>query len=326
MNNFFKAIVCFTLALLVVSCSKSDDSTEPLRDYAEQYQKDIVLIEEFLQTHYITVTQNPGSPDDQNVTFTRIPAGGTQTSIWNSPDLVTNYTVEYDDITYKLYYLKLRQGSGANSQSPCNVDRVLTSYVGQYLYTTSETVGDQTIETIELKEFERNLNPQSFFTLSSTIRAWGEVFPKFSTGSYSENPDGTLTFSDFGAGIMFIPSGLAYFGSSSGTIPRYSNLIFTFKLYEIQRVDNDGDGVYSYQEDLNGDGYVKVLGEGVTNVDDTDGDEVPDFLDVDDDGDFFMTKNEIKNPLTGLAYPFDQIPLCAADSNKKVHVSAACHP
>jgi hypothetical protein len=325
MNNFFKTIVGFTLALMVVSCSKNDDETEPLRDYAVQYATDLEKIEEFLQTHYITVVDHPGFPDDQNVTFTKIPTGGTQTSIWNSPDLVTNYTVEANDITYKLYYLKLREGSGPNSKSPCNVDRVLASYVGQYLYTTKETVGETEVDVLKLKQFEENANPQAFLTLSATIRGWSEVFPKFTTGSYVGNTDGTLTYSDFGAGIMFIPSGLGYYASASGAIPAYSPLIFTFKLYEIQRVDNDGDGIYSYQEDLNNDGYVRVLEEGVANVDDTDGDRVPDFLDVDDDGDFFMTKTEIKNPITGAAYPYDQIPLCPAD-NKKVHLTATCTP
>lgn len=336
MNNFLKTIVGFTLALLVVSCSKNDDNTEPLRDYATQYEADLDKIEEFLQTHYYTVVDHPGFPDDQSVTFTKIPTGGTQTSIWNSPDLVTDFTVEANDITYKLYYLKIRGHVDRNNsvnppseadldKTPCNVDRVLSSYVGQYLYTAKETVDGTEVDVLKLKQFEESINPQSFLTLSSTIRGWGEVFPNFKAGTYSENPDGTLTYADFGAGVMFLPSGLGYYASSSTSIPAYSPLIFSFKLYEIQRVDNDGDGIYSFQEDLNGDGYVRVLEEGVTNIDDTDGDGVPDFLDIDDDGDFFITKEEIKNPITETAYPFNDIPLCAADG-KKVHLSAACHP
>lgn len=336
MNIFFKTIVCFSLALLVVSCSKDDNNTEPLRDYATQYEADLDKIEEFLQTHYITVVDNPGGQDDQSVTFTKIPAGGTQTSIWNSPDLVTDFTVDANDITYKLYYLKLRGHIDRQSatpptdaelaKTPCNVDRVLSSYVGQYLYTAKETVDGVEVDVLKLKQFEESVNPQSFLTLSSTIRGWGEVFPRFKAGGYTENPDGTVSYSDFGAGIMFLPSGLGYYASSSTTIPAYSPLIFSFKLYEIQRVDNDGDGIYSFYEDLNSDGYVRVLAEGVTNIDDTDGDGVPDFLDIDDDGDFFITKEEIKNPLTGIAYPFNDIPVCATDGNKKVHLSAVCHP
>ncbi|MEK8179629.1 FKBP-type peptidylprolyl isomerase [Flavobacterium buctense] len=330
MNNFFKTIVGFTLALLVVSCTKDDEKTVPLRDYAEQYTKDIEIIEEFLQTHYIDVINNPGAINDQEVTFTKIPEGGTQTPIWDSPDLVTNYTVDLHDITYKIYYLKLRGHVDRSvsspediAKAPCNVDRVLAAYVGQYMYVDSETVDGQTTESLEFSEFERNLNPQSFLALSSTIRGWSEIFPRFKAGTYVGNPDGTISYSDFGAGIMFLPSGLGYYNNVAGSIPSYSNLIFTFKLYEIQRVDNDGDGIFSYQEDINNDGYVKALGEGIANIDDTDGDGAPDFLDIDDDGDFFMTKVEIKNPLTGTAYPYNDIPLCS--DGKKKHLTADCH-
>jgi len=124
---------------------------------------------------------------------------------------------------------------------------------------------------------------------------------------------------------MFIPSVLAYYSISTGGIPAYSPLVFTFKLYEIQRNDQDADGIPSYQEDLNNDGYVRVLDTGVANPDDTDGDGVPDFLDNDDDGDYFTTASEIKNPVTGDPYPFDQIPVCPTD-NKKVYLTTACHP
>ena len=330
MNNFFKTIVGFTLALLVVSCSKDEDKTEPLRDYAEQYTKDIEIIEEFLQTHYVDVINNPGAVNDQEVTFTKIPEGGTQTPIWDSPDLVTNYTVDLHDITYKVYYLKLRGHVDRSvsspediAKAPCNVDRVLAAYVGQYIFVDSETVDGQTTESLEFNEFERNLNPQSFLALSSTIRGWSEIFPRFKAGTYVGNSDGTISYSDFGAGIMFLPSGLGYYNNVAGSIPSYSNLIFTFKLYEIQRVDNDGDGIFSYQEDINNDGYVKALGEGIDNIDDTDGDGAPDFLDIDDDGDFFLTKVEIKNPLTGIAYPYNDIPLCS--DGKKKHLTADCH-
>jgi len=323
MNTFFKAILFITLSIFIVSCTKSDNTTVSLRDYTEQYEKDIKLIEKFLQTHYIEVINHPGFTDDQDVTYVEIPDGGSQTSIWNSPDLVTDFTVDQNDITYKVYYLKLRQGSGTTSKSPCNVDKVLTSYRGEYLYTVKETVNNVEVDVLKNKQFEESINPQTYFNLTSVIKGWSEVFPKFKTGSYSANVDGTITFSDFGAGVMFLPSGLAYYGNSTASIPAYSPLVFSFKLYEIQRNDQDGDGVDSYLEDINGDGYVRILGSGVVNPDDTDGDEIPDFLDIDDDGDTFKTKIEILNPLTGIAYPYADIPLCS--DNKKKHLSTVCH-
>ncbi|WP_333666755.1 FKBP-type peptidyl-prolyl cis-trans isomerase, partial [Flavobacterium sp.] len=293
MNNFFKSIVLFTLCTVVVSCSKSGSSTEPLRDYTEQYTKDLSNIETFMQTHYMTVINNPGQTNDQDVTFTELIAGDTHPSIWNQTQYpIQTLYVEQNDITYKLYYLQLRQGSGPDSKSPCNVDKVLTSYRGEYIYTGVEG----TENVVVSKQFEELINPQSFFNLTGVIKGWGEVFPKFKTGTYAGNPDGTLSYFNFGAGVMFIPSGLAYYSTSTGGIPAYSPLVFTFKLYEIQRNDQDADGIPSYQEDLNNDGYVRVLDTGVANPDDTDGDGVPDFLDNDDDGDYFTTASEIKNP------------------------------
>lgn len=346
MNNFSKFIFLLITTLSMVSCSKDGNSNVALRDYEEQRVKDMANIETFLKTHYMTVVNNPGNTDDQDVTFTLIGNGG-QTSIWddhtNYPLKTREITVTQNDvdINYKIYYIELRQGSGSNAKSPCNVDRVYTAYKGEYIYDSVETVGENEIHTIISKEFETATYP-SYFTLTGVIRGWSEIFPQFKTGSYTTNGDGTVDYNDFGAGVMFIPSGLAYFGSSQGTIPTYSPLIFNFKLYEIARVDNDGDGIDSYLEDLNGDGYVYALPEGKTNVDNSNPpgskvllssnpdkysreDEVPDFLDGDDDGDYFTTKSEIKNPITGEAYPWADIPTCGGTGTKKKHLDPICH-
>lgn len=350
MNNFFKIIFLFTVGLTVVSCSKNDsNSSQPLRDFTEQYTKDLANIETYMHTHYMEVVNNPGATNDQDVTFTLIPEGGTQTAIWDQTTypIRTRYvTVKQNDVdvTYKIYYIQLRQGSGANSKSPTNVDRVLTSYRGEYIYSNTVTEGTPPVSTTTIKstEFEESIDPQNYFNLTGVIRGWSEIFPQFKTGTYSGNPDGTTSYYDFGAGVMFLPSGLAYYGTSSGGIPSYSPLIFSFKLYEIQRTDQDADGIYSYQEDLatsttnsdgsvtliNGvpDGYVYNMAAGIVNPDDTDGDEVADFLDVDDDGDFYTTKSEIKNPITGQSYPFADIPTCGGSGNgKKKYLDPSCH-
>lgn len=374
MNNFFKIIFLFTLGLTVVSCSKSDDSTEPLRDYAEQYTKDIANIELFMHTHYMEVVNNPGAPEDQDVTFTLIPEGGTQTSIWDQHEWKERWVKARQnevDVLYKIYYIPLRGELNRSTASaediekaPSNVDKVFTSYRGEYLYKGTEQVNG--VIPVISKEFEEVINPQSFFNLLSVIRGWGEIFPLFKAGTYSGNPDGTTSFFDFGAGVMFIPSGLAYYNGATAGIPSYSPLVFSFKLYEIQRVDNDGDGILSYHEDLgtavvnsNGsvdytdgipDGYLYSLPEGVRNPDNTNHpanntdpahpvtgtrtliapnvysleDEVPDFVDTDDDGDYFTTESEIMDP-SGEPYPFVSIPTCGGSGTKKKHLDPLCH-
>jgi len=331
MNKFFKIVLLLILGISVVSCTKENRNTEPLRDYAAQYALDLANIETFMQTHYMTVVNSIGNTEDMDVTYTLITDPLTQTSIWNQttyPIQTRLATVTQDgvDNIYKLYYLKLREGTGATSKSPCNADRVLTSYRGEYIFASTEKVAGVDVTTIKGFEFEQLINPQTYFNLTNVIRGWSEIFPQFKTGTYSGNPDGTLSYDNFGAGVMFIPSGLAYYSTATGGIPAYSPLVFTFKLYEIQRVDQDGDGIFSFQEDLNNDGYVLRLPIGAVNPDDTDGDEIPDFLDVDDDNDFFTTKSEIKNPITGVAYPFADIPTCGGTGNgKKKYLDPTCN-
>lgn len=333
--NILSKFLSFTLiATLLFSCDKSDNDTVELRDYQEQYITDLANIEEYMKTHYMTVVSNPGQPDDMDVVFTKIPEGGSQVSVWNQTDYpiqTREITVTQNevDVNYKIYYLKLREGSG---EKPCNVDDILAGYRGEYIYkeTTTEDDGSSSTEVLG-KQFEENKNPQTYLSLyGGVIRGWSEIFPQFRTGTYSENPDGTISYNDFGAGVMFVPSGLAYFGTARSSIPAYSPLIFTIKLHELQRADQDGDGIPSYLENVSSSdqGYMYFLPEGVSNPNDSDGDEIPDFLDFDDDNDGYLTRYEIKNlsATPVYTYPFDEIPTCGTSGNgKKRHLDEACH-
>jgi hypothetical protein len=340
MNKFKFYFILSITTLTLFSCSKNNDSAEitPPREYPVQYATDITDIEEYLNTYYITVTDNPGAPNDQDVEFTKIPAGGTQPSIMSYKDKTTfpkllSRDVKLHDITYKLYYLVLREGTGV---SPSNVDNVLTSYNGGYL----EQTVNASVTTLTKTQFEEVQHPQQMLNLFSVIRGWKEIFPQFRTGSYTTKEDGTVSYRDFGAGIMFIPSGLGYYASGSAAIPAYAPLVFSFKLYEIQRVDHEynsannsptPDGILSYQEDLDGDGYLWTAGElpaGAVNPDDSDGDGIPNFLDVDDDGDGYGTRSEITKA-DGTIMAFDAIPSCDGNTTNpsriKKHLDKSCH-
>ncbi len=308
MKKLFNVVLLFSVTLFITSCNKDEETEVPLRDYAEQYATDIAAIESYLQTHYIeSVVNNPGQPDDQTITFAAIPAGGSQVSIWNQIQYPLSFvSVEKDNIIYKLYYLKTREGSGSNSKAPCNFDNVLVAYEGNLLNGTV---------------FETNYLPQDFFNLNGVIRGWGEVFPKFKSGSYVGNPNGTLSYFDFGAGALFIPSGLAYFNVQRTNIPAYSPLIFRIKLLEVVRIDHDSDGIFSYLEDGNGDGYLRLNDP----LDDTDGDGTLDFLDVDDDGDGFLTKSELKIGNSSNYHTFETVPSCSGQTRKR-HLTAGCVP
>lgn len=326
MNKVYKLIALFVMGLLILSCSKDDNknSIAPKRDYAEQYADDNDSIVKFLKTHYMEVVDDESLPEFGDVTFTEIPTGGSQVAVWDETAdnrKLRTRLVNKNDITYTVYYISFREGVGI---SPCNVDGVYANYKGTLL--------DGSI-------FDQSVNPQILFNLPALgVSGWGEIFPKFKSGTYVSNSNGTVTYDDYGAGVMFLPSGLGYYNIGQPGIPGYSPLIFSIKLLEIKRLDQDGDGILSYLEDLNGDGYLYSLGKDtagsiIANPDNTDGDitlytdadAFPDFLDGDDDADRVLTKTEILNPITNEAYPFADIPTCGGTGNgKKKYLDKSC--
>jgi hypothetical protein len=337
----FYFILLIATVVTISSCNKDDKDDTPVvppKPYAEQYAIDIVAIEGYLKANYITVVNNPGAVNDQDITIAKLDADHL-TSIWDQKTYpLKSRDVKLHGIVYKLYYLVLREGVG---ESPSNVDGVWTAYRGEYL--SSETVSGVT--TIKSTLFEEVKSPNKIYDLYSTVRGWKEIFPQLKTGTYKSNVDGTVSYNDFGAGVMFIPSGLGYYNDPLHltNFPHYSPLVFNVKLYSIERLDHEyymsgksviavPDGVKSFQEDIDGDGYMWTkyeLQEGVAaNPDDTDGDGIPDFLDRDDDGDDYATQGEVKDA-NGKIYPFDLIPDCSGNQNvpnkNKRHLDKDCH-
>jgi len=324
MNKVIFYFIFSITTLFLFSCSKSEDTIEvvPLREFQAQYDTDIETINEYLNNYYLDMDLTDPTFADKEVVMTKIPVGGTQPNLMSYVNATTypkllKRVVNLHGVDYEIYYLVLRKGeknlsTGLGGVSPTNVDGVLASYSGSYLY---KTTGTDTVDSVlSAVPFETVIYPQSFFSLYTTIVGWSEIFPQFKTGSYKSEADGTISYSGFGSGVMFIPSGLAYFSNASGGIPAYSPLVFSFKLYEVKRLDqeikmvsgstvSDPDGVPSYLEDLNGDGYIYDYRstvsypipptDAIRYADDTDKDGIPDFIDIDDDGDGFTTKIEI---------------------------------
>ncbi len=270
MKSLIKIVLVLSLFTGFYSCQNDDGSSAtPDRPYGEVYLEDIEEIEDFLHTHYATIDS------EYNVTFTQIPEGGSQLSVWDMPELVRDFEVELHDITYKVYYLNLREGSGEN------ITRVDSSFVSYKGFSFAKTTVDA-VDTYTQTVFDSKQNPV-WLSLDEVIRGWAEVIPKFKTGTFSSQVDGTISFDNFGTGVMFLPSGLAYFSSGTLTIPSYAPLVFSFKLHNLRRRDHDRDGILSMHE--YGPNFVD-------DAIDTDGDERPDYIDVDDDADGVLTKTE----------------------------------
>ena len=304
MQKYFKIFFLVSIITIFSKCSKSDAAATapvPANDFDVQYATDNKIIIDYLKTHKITFNT------DMDPTYEVVPMLDAN-SVWGSNDLVHNSTlleriVFNSDKTksYIIYYLQPRKGSG---QQPCNLDVVQCTYEGRLFPTSNTEVNvDSTI-------FDKTTNKQTAFNLYGLTqvplyRGWAQIFPQFqASATTTTNPDGSLNYNDFGAGVMFLPSGYAYFNGAVDKIVAYSPLIFSFKLYNVVRLDQDSDGILSNDEDLNKDHYITLAD------DDTDKDGIVDAVDIDDDGDNVLTNTEIRRPNLNAAgkrtlYPYN---------------------
>lgn len=325
----FKNVLLFAaLTSVLFSCKKDDDDVTitPPRDRSEQYIDDIATIDTYLEEHYLTVDA------DMNVTISKIPEGNTELiSIKNQTDYPLQFTEPVyndnrasllkggrvvDPVEYKLYYIILNEGGG---QRPTTVDSCFVDYRGWNFNNI---------------EFDRTSTPNwiTFPSFSdeqvSFISGFRQILPKLKTPEIvTPNNDGTISYTNYGNCVVFIPSGLAYFNLSRGTnIPAYSNLAFQIKLKGLRYNDHDRDKILSKDEDYNPTGNIDI---GLFNQD-SDNDGIPDFLDTDDDGDGVITRNELKIPGTipQLYYQFNDIPDCNGNQTDplrtKKHLNPLC--
>ncbi|SEP56748.1 FKBP-type peptidyl-prolyl cis-trans isomerase [Flavobacterium urocaniciphilum] len=294
-----KLLLLLPFIFLMVGCPKDDSPTqEPARDYLEVYNEDIAEIEDFMDTHFMTVD------GDYNVSFTEITPSTPGTAISDRSDLDFKI-VNKNGVDHKLYFIKLREGIGEN---PTKLDSVFTSYKG--------------FKT-DLTSFDTAPNP-IWLQLQDVIKGWQELFPEFKSGTSTTNmTTGITTYNDYGAGVMFVPSGLGYFNVAPTSIGGYTPIIFNFKLMNVRYKDHDGDKILSKEEYL---GTGLVSGTAI----DTDGDGNPDYADVDDDADGVITKKELRdrNLITPIPkdakgyYIYSSIPTCG--SGNKLHLNPSC--
>jgi FKBP-type peptidyl-prolyl cis-trans isomerase len=291
----YKIIVLVPLLLFFFGCPKDDNPAIEVRPYAEVYAEDLAEIESFMQTHKMTFDA------DYNVTFSEITSTNPGTPIKDRTDLQFK-TISRNDINYKLYYIKLRNGVDEN---PTKLDSVYASYKG---FRT------------DLSIFDAAQNP-IWFRLDEVIQGWQEIFPDFKTSSPNNtvNPDGTISFNDYGAGVVFIPSGLAYYNNPAGTIGAYTPIIFSFKLMKLRYRDHDKDKILSKDE------YGAPFS---LSAIDSDGDGQVDYRDFDDDNDGRLTKTELQNSTATLLngyYVYSSIPTCTNGNGKKKHLDSSCN-
>ncbi|GGG60296.1 FKBP-type peptidyl-prolyl cis-trans isomerase [Bizionia arctica] len=289
-RNLSVIILCF--GLTVFSCKEDDEITPevaPVRDAQEVYDENILEIVTYLETHfynYEEFEQNPTYSDLSAMPYTVTPndnfeivfdtiAGANSDKIPLIDQVTSEEVTSSDGIVSTLYYLVVRDGLGGVIHP---IDQVFANYNGLLI---DGTLFDSAISAVPFYL-------TTVGTLYGVVDGFKEGIIKFKARQgYTVNNDGTVTNHNHGIGAVFVPSGLGYSAQTQTGIPAYSNLIFSFSAEKRVLLDHDNDGVFSYLEDLNDnqDSFD----------DDTDGDGIPNFIDVDDDGDGVLTTDEIEH-------------------------------
>ena len=277
-------------ATLLNSCGNDDDGGIPgieQRDPVEVLAEDLAEIEAYLDTHFYNYDefQNPPAGFDFKVVVDTI-AGDNADRIPLREQVIERTIVRFDNdnggLAHPLFILVARQGGGI----PATIsDSTFLTFQGTFL---------------DRSQFDSANAPLSFdLAASSTTGEFANV-QGFVEGvaqlngptGFTENPDGTVSFEDFGSGLVIMPSGLGFFEFPRLGVPSFSPLVFSIQLLGVNPADHDQDGILSIMEDLNGDNVVFN--------DDTDGDTIPNFADIDDDGDGTLTINEFDEDNDGI--------------------------
>ncbi|WP_085765375.1 FKBP-type peptidyl-prolyl cis-trans isomerase [Nonlabens spongiae] len=262
--------------LLLSSCESDDDSnTIPVRDRQEVFDENIIDLETYLSTHFYNYEDfDPANPSDFEIVIdTLAGANADKIALIDRPEL-ERLSITRDEVDYEYFVLKVREGEGA--LRPTYADSTLISYRGFNL---------------QNEVFDEAQNPL-WLDLPNTIAGFSLGLTEFKESTDRvQNPDGTFTFENSGMGVIFMPSGLAYFNNPpNNTIGQYNPIAFSIKLRTVEITDHDGDGILSIYEDLNNDRNLRS-----GDADDTDGDGISNFLDADDDGDGISTREEISD-------------------------------
>ena len=286
---------------MLSSCGGDDNSdivVVPPRALSEVATENDADIREYLQTHFYNYEEFDAPPagfDFKIVLDTIEGDNAGKTPLIDQVESVV-ISVDSDDfglddntnVNHTLYFLSARDGGSASS--PTAADSTLVRYEGSLL---DGTLFDA------VPSFNWQYLP--FF-----LRGYSQAVAKFSAGSnILINPDGTTDITDRGVGIMFIPSGLAYFNNAVPNVPQYSVLIFKVDTgLFVAETDYDNDGIPSILEDLNGDGDVTNDNTDLEQERNIGSPAFANHLDPDDDDDGTPTRDEISDEDGNIIIPY----------------------
>jgi hypothetical protein len=277
-NNIF---LLLAVVIIGVSCDTASTSVSEVDDYDHESQilKDNDSINNYLTSHYYN-TNDGAIWTIGNDEVGSLPSGE-QIALIDDPKLevLNGIQANETETDYTMYFLNLQEGADTATGKPTQLDNVYVTYSGMTL--------DSVVFDSNNTEFP------IWLSLSSTVTGWGFGFQKMMGGIKAVSGDPEFVseedfrFKELGKGYLIFPSGLGYLNVGTGTSGFLANesLVFKVELHTINLTDHDGDLIPT-RDEVELDVYGNLIQT------DTDGDEVPDFLDKDDDNDGVLTINE----------------------------------
>ncbi len=285
-NRFFFFVI---LTVFIWSCKKDDNgpSIEPPKPLSEIVNKDNDSIIKYLETHFYNYEEFNTPPADFDYKIVLGKIEGDNADKTPLSEMMESKTVKVrsrdiglnndEEVEHTYYYLVARQGTGV---FPTVADSTYATYEGSLLNDV---------------KFGSSITPLWFAFSNGTRRGFIEMMQYLKSGGDVEiKDDGTYEIKDYGVGLVIFPSALGYYSEQQGSIPAYSPLIFKIDLMAVNETDHDNDGVPTYREDLNGNGFFDDDNTDKKSEEDIRTTLVPNFLDNDDDNDGKLTIDEIK--------------------------------
>lgn len=254
------------ISILTYACSgKKKDTFTPF-DHEAQALKDKDTILKFLANHYY---------DEVDLIIKPLVTG--KTALINDTKNLKSQEIKEYGINYTMYYIIQKTGIDSSKKGfPTVVDSILATYDVDYF-----------IDSKKISTGQKTKLGRWFDSRSIKARGWVYAFTHLKSGTKKVVPGEPVKFVGGGKGIFIMPSGLGY-RNSNRVGKANANLVYYVNLWDFTKdTDHDLDGIPSIKEDLDGDGDPRN--------DDTDGDRIPNFIDIDDDNDRVPTKKEDRN-------------------------------
>lgn len=360
MNRLFSIVCIIILAITAINCKKSDDGETTyvkIRDQEEVYTENIKAIDDYLDNNYLiengsvisfdsiqAYKEQPVIRKDSRLNYIEVENEDYTIMEFRdakNPNLPSTfkYLKSADKVKYKIYYLLINEGKG-NTVSPLDslyMVRKTSTLKNKVFNSSNPAIGGYYSFPVTIAEFKGE--KRSPLRTNTGDRQILNLI-KTATGVHEGN-QGEPNWNEGSAGriIAFIPSGLGKFNASDNGLKAYDPYITDITLVSNKERDHDLDGIktkYEVQKVIELGRKVEdseIAAMNLTIHDyfsfDTDGDRIPNFLDIDDDGDSVSTKDELsykdeQGKVKYYPYYSPELKSCGSDSPR--YLNGNCFP